>query len=250
MTLLACRLSGVFLLAPLLASTMIPAPARVLLVAAFTAAVYPFAGMHPHEFAPALAGMDEVSVALALSGEVLLGFVIGFIMMLPIAAVQLGAVIMGQQMGFGLASVYNPALESESDLLGELLLYMALGSYILMGGVEASMLAVLRTLQSVPLGSVPLNIAPLDLIVGILSAGMELALRISAPLLAIIFFETVASGFIMKSLPQINIMSIGFAVKILLGLLAIIGGLAASDLAIGEHIGHVARMVTSWAGSL
>lgn len=237
-----------FWLAPLLASTLNPATARTLLVVSFTAAVYPLAA--GHVAAPFLADLNEVSLVFALLSEVLLGFVIGLLMMIPVAAVQLGAVIMGQQMGFGLASVYNPALETESDLLGELLLYLALGAYILMGGVEASILAVLRTLEGVPLGAAPLHSAPLDLVVGVLSSGMELALRISAPLLAIIFFETIASGFIMKSLPQINIMSIGFGLKIMLGLVAIIGGLSASDLAIGEHIASVARLVIHWASSL
>jgi flagellar biosynthetic protein FliR len=203
-----------------------------------------------HDLAMAGANLDTVTLILALAGEVFLGFIIGFIMMLPIAAVQMGALIMGQQMGFGLASVYNPAIESDSDLLGELLIYIALGAYIVMGGVEASILAVLRTVDGVPLGTVPLNIAPLELIVGMLGAGLELALRISAPLLAIVFFETIASGFIMRTIPQINVMSIGFAVKIILGLIAVIGGLVATDIVVGEHIGHVARAVVNWSASL
>jgi flagellar biosynthetic protein FliR len=242
--LLAFRLSGVFLLAPMLASTMIPAKVRVLLVFALAAAVYPMA---PASAMPEAATPDLVWLAFAVTMEVTLGFVIGLLMMLPIAAVQMASVIMGQQMGFGLASVYNPTLETESDLLGELLIYLAIGAYILMGGLEVCFLAVLRTLDALPLGSVTAHMMPLDMVVGVLGAGLELALRVSGPLLAIIFLETLALSFIMKTMPQMNILSIGFALKIILGLGALIAGLAATDLAITQHVHEVARAVIGWS---
>lgn len=242
--LLAFRLAGVFMLAPILASTVIPMRVRFMLVLAIAAAVLhtlPTGALRAESF-------DIVTLAVAVAAETMIGFVIGLLMLMPVLAVQMGAVIMGQQMGFGLASVYNPALESESDLLGELLLYLAMGAYIAMGGLEASMLAVLRTLEHVPLGSAAEAAMPLSLVVGVLAGGFELALRVSAPLLAIIFLETVAAGFIMKTVPQLNILSIGFAIKIALGLVAIVAGLAATDIAVSEHIAEVSRQVMLWAG--
>lgn len=242
--LLAFRLAGVFMLAPILASTVIPMRVRFMLVLAIAAAVLPTlppGALRPEQF-------DVVTLAIAVAAETMIGFVIGLLMLMPVLAVQMGAVIMGQQMGFGLASVYNPALESESDLLGELLLYLALGAYIAMGGLEASMLAVLRTLEHVPLGGASGAEMPLTLVVGVLGGGFELALRVSAPLLAIIFLETVASGFIMKTVPQLNILSIGFAIKIALGIVAIVAGLAATDIAVSDHIAEVSRRVMAWAG--
>ena len=47
---------------------------------------------------------------------------------------------------------------------------------------------------------------------------LHVALRIAAPLFCLIFLETIVTGFIMRTVPQMNILSIGFAIKILLGI--------------------------------
>ena len=77
---------------------------------------------------------------------------------------------------------------------------------------------------------------------------MELALRISAPVLAIILIETIATGFLMKTMPQMNIMSIGFAIKIVLGFAALIAAMGAIDATISGHVVEVGRALMSWSG--
>jgi flagellar biosynthesis protein FliR len=52
-----------------------------------------------------------------------------------------------------------------------------------------------------------------------------LALRVSSPLLALIFLETVAMGFVAKTVPQLNILSLGFPIRILGGLAIVVCGL-------------------------
>jgi flagellar biosynthesis protein FliR len=237
------RIAGVFLVAPLLASTSIPVLARTLLVFALGLAVYP---MLPAWQCKPVA-MDLVALAWGAAGETLLGFSIGLLMLLPMTAVQLAGHFMGQQMGFGLATVYNPALEADTDLLGDLLGYIAIGLFLTIGGMEALFLAVCRTFERVPLGGMELTGAPLDLLTGLLASGFELATRVSMPLTAIILIETVASAFITKTLPQANILSIGFAVKIVLGFLALIAGLTAMQWAIGDDVGMTVRQVLNWA---
>lgn len=244
--LVAARLSGVFVFAPILGSTTIPMKARVLLVLALTAATFP--SVPPESMT--IGELDVIGLALALSGEVMIGLLVGFLMMLPVLAVQTGAVMMGQQIGFGLANVFNPALESDSDTIGEMLLYLAIGAFVVMGGLEATLIATMNTFKHVAVGGFAVSMVPVDLTIGIISSGLELAIRVSAPLLAIIFFETIATGFITKSMPQMNINSIGFALKIILGLGAIIIGLGSIDQAIGDHIAEVGRAVLRWSALL
>jgi flagellar biosynthetic protein FliR len=243
------RLSGVFLVAPILASTMIPATARALLVAALAAAIYPTL--------PAVQqkpiDLDLLTLGWAVAGETLVGFCIGLLMMMPLAAVQLSGLLMGHQMGFGLAQVYNPALEADTDILGDLLSYIALGVFLAIGGLESLFLATARTFSAVPLGSVITSgadagtLAPVELLAGVLAAGFELAVRVSLPVMGIILIETLAVAFLSKTMPQLNIMSIGFAIKIVLGLGAIVAGLTSMHTAIADHVGEVARAVLGWS---
>ncbi len=239
------RLSGIFLLAPIFASTTIPSQARALLVVALSAAIYPM--IPPEQVRPLT--LDIFTLAWALGGEMLIGFCIGLLMMMPLAAVQLSGMLMGNQMGFGLAQVYNPALESDTDLLGDLLSYIALGVFLVIGGLEATFLAVASSFKLAPLGSIAAGAAPVELIAGVLGSGFEMALRVSLPVMAIILMETIANAFIAKTLPQMNIASIGFAIKIVLGLGVIVVSLRAMQSVMGEHVSVVGRMVLDWAAS-
>lgn len=237
--LVAFRLSGVFMLAPILASLVVPMQVRVLLVGLLAVIVYPTV---PAAALGPVPG-DAIGLALAVVGEVLIGFSIGLLAMLPVAAVQLAGFVMGLQMGFGFAQIINPTLETESDLLGELLIYMAMSLYLLLGGLEATFLAVCNTFAHIPLAGFSPAAAPLDLVTGTLAGGFELAIRLSLPLLAIVMLETVASAFLMKTMPQINIMSIGFATKIVLGVAAIIVAARAINTSIGDHVIEVGRAI-------
>ena len=62
-----------------------------------------------------------------------------------------------------------------------------------------------------------------------MSAACELGLRVAMPLLAIVCLETVVTGYLSKSVPALNIMSVGFPVRIVLGLIVIVASLAAID---------------------
>lgn len=226
------RVGGVFVVAPLLASTGIPLMARSLLAFSLALAMYPLLPVH----AAAGPAPDLLTLSALIFGEATVGFFIGLLALLPIIAVQLAGMLMGLQMGFGLATVYNPALEAESDIFGELLLYLALGVFIALGGVEAMFETVARSFQTLPLGSIGAGESPARAVTAAMHAGFELAVRVSLPLLAIITIETVASAFLMKTMPQLNIMSLGFASKIILGLLAIVLGLGAMHEAIGDGV--------------
>jgi flagellar biosynthesis protein FliR len=192
---------------------------------------------------------DAFTFLFLAAGEAVIGLVIGLLALLPVVAVQLGGTIMSQQMGLSLATVFDPSTESDTDVVAGLLLQGAMAIFVLLGGLEVLFLAVARSFGSVPLGCVAVEAqAPsaLKLITGMLGSGFELALRVSTPVLGIILVETLASSMIMKTVPQMNIMSVGFGVKVLLGLGALILALHAIDEAVGGHIIDAGRQLLNW----
>lgn len=74
-----------------------------------------------------------------------------------------------------------------------------------------------------------------------LVSGFDLALRVAAPMLGIILVETIATAMLMKTVPQINVMSLGFGLKILLGLSALILSVRIMDSAIMDHVAQAGR---------
>jgi flagellar biosynthetic protein FliR len=179
-----------------------------------------------------------VTLAMAAGLVILefgIGVFIGFMASMPLYAAQFGGLSMGQQIGLGFARFYNPAIGDESDALEQILFFLALAVFLSLGGLESMVSAVVGSFGSLPASAVPAMLSgasgssPLAIFTGALSAAFELGLRVAMPLLAIVCLETVVMGYLSKSVPQLNVLSIGFPVRIIVGLGVIVASLAAID---------------------
>jgi len=210
------RVVGLFLFTPLLSAGTLPRQVRVVIALSFAVAVYPSV---PEQHLPA--NLDLLSMAPVLICEALVGVVIGLLALLPLAALQMGGYIMGHQMGLAVARSYNPEIGAESSAIGQLMFYMGVLIFLMMGGLDLVFVALATTFQTLPTGSLTTTAAPLDALVTLLSASFDFALRVSMPVTAVVGLVLIAIGFMMKTMPQINVMSIGFAIKIVTGLSAL-----------------------------
>lgn len=238
------RIGGLMIYAPVFGSQVIPSRVKVFLSFMIGAAIYPalLAGpLHGVSVEPSLAVLAPL-VAL----EMLIGITIGFVASIPLIAMQTGGLIMGQQMGLGFAQFFNPAIDDEGDVVGQVLFFMALAGFLAIGGHEALVLVVLHSFEQVPLGGFVPGDDLIVMINGLLISGLELSLRVAAPLLALIFLETLAMGFMAKTIPQLNILSLGFPVRILVGLLTVAIGLVVIDEVVMDEIDTTMNVLFTW----
>jgi flagellar biosynthetic protein FliR len=192
------------------------------------------------------AAPDLGTLGISMAIELMIGVAMGLMASMPLYAAQLSGQLIDHQIGLGLGSVYNPLLDSEGTTVGELLMYIAMATFLAIGGLDALYFGVVQTYTYLPLGEAQAMASPLDAIVGLISAGLELALRVAAPVLCVIMLETVASAFLMKTMPQMNVMSIGFAIKILLGFFVLVMSLKATNTAIASSVEEGVNVVFRW----
>jgi flagellar biosynthetic protein FliR len=233
---------------PLFGSPIVPGRVKVLLAFTLGAAVYPFLAGN------VLAGQPALELSLwtllpVIALELLIGLIIGFVASLPLIAVQIGGRTMGMQMGLGFARIVDPASGVQSDVLSQFFFMMAMAGFMLIGGLEAMVLAVLHSFEHVPLGRFAVDLDLIALLIGLLTSAFELALRVAAPLLALIFLESLAMGFVAKTVPQLNILSLGFPLRILAGLSLLVVGITVVDEVIMEEIDAVIVILFEWIGS-
>lgn len=248
------RISGLFVFAPILSSTSIPAQARVLLALAMSVALYPSVPLEAIS-ASGAGGLrlDLFSLIPAVLGETLIGAAIGLIASIPMYFVQMAGVIMGQQTGMSLGGLFNPALDIETDAISQLLMSIALAAFVAAGGLEVSFLALARSFEHVAIGGASwggASIAPVAMLVGLISSGFELALRVAAPVVCILLVETIASAYLMRTIPQINIMSIGYGVKVVLALVVMAGAVMSFHPVIYDDIADAIGACRVWVESL
>lgn len=240
------RLAGLFLLAPMLTSIMIPMKFKALMLLMFSIGIYPLLPAHamPSE------DVNLVGLLGLCLVETMIGFSIGLLASVPLTALEMSGVLMSQQMGMGLGRVYNPELDIEADVLGQFLFFIASGAFFGVGGLEALCRATADSFQHVPIGGLSLVQAPLDLLVGVLQSSFELTLRVAAPITGIVFLLVILLGAISKTMPQLSIMSVGFTIKILAGIAILIGSVYAIHHAIDEHVESVMHVVVDWCSSV
>lgn len=213
--LVLARLGGLFATAPTLSGLIIPVRFKALLVVVLSAGSYPL--LIPHLRPEQMGELDAFVLVPLLALETLVGFSIGLLATAPLMALEAGGVVMGQQMGFGLARVYNPEADYDVDVLGQLLFFVASGIFFAVGGVDSLLRAVLGTFERVPLGGMAVGSAPLEMFAGLLDSSLDLAMRVAAPVAGIVLLLVLVFGVVAKTMPQINIMSVGFTIKIFAG---------------------------------
>ena len=241
-TLVMFRVGGLFLLSPMISGRSIPIRVRVMLVIIFSAGI--MVALPPRSLD--LPHLTLGGVAALAVGETLVGFVIGFLAMAPIVAMQLAGHMMGYQMGLGLAQSYNPELDTSAGVMSMLTFLVGTALFVAIGGVEALFVALLTSFDTMPPGGVSLGGIPAHAATDVLHVGFELALRIAAPVIVVMLLENVSTGIIMKTLPQVNIMSFGFAAKNLIGLLMLVLSLWAINSAFSAEVYESFQKVMAW----
>ncbi len=233
------RLSGLFLLVPVFTARGAPRRFRATLAMVLALAMTPMAMSGDGGGGGGMKAVPEWSVfdlPLAIVLELAIGAVIGMVAMIPIAAMDMAGTIMGHQMGFGLARVYNPDLNAESDSLGQLLMLVATAVYLSMGGLEACFVSIANSFATIPPGGLSGGTTLLEVFLGTIASGTELAIRVSAPVVAIIALLLLVSAVLMKTIPQLNVMSVGFTVKIVAALAALATAMPAVHEALRDHM--------------
>lgn len=240
------RVLGVFMFTPLLASNIVPMRFKVLLGSAFAVGVYGFLPSPVREMPDAsLAGH-----AAMMFGELMIGACIGFIAGLPLVAMEMAGQLMGHQMALSLAQAYNPELEANLNSVGSLLFFLGISAFVMMGGPETVLMILTDTFEVLPIGGFDASQTPVDLVLGVLTTGSEIAIRVSAPTIGIIMASMVAMGFLMKTMPQLNVLSVGFAVYIVGGLLMLLFALFSINDALAGFIDQTLVQAGDWARSL
>ncbi|MGD1916317.1 MAG: flagellar biosynthetic protein FliR [Phycisphaerales bacterium] len=244
--LVAARLSGLFLFAPVLASRLLMRQFRVLLLVMLTVALYPAVASAGIETPP----LEIGSLAMVLLAEVLIGLAIGMLATLPLVAIQVAGSIISYKMGLALAQVFNPEFDAQSEVIGQLLYLMGLAIFVQMGGLEHMVLAVMQTFETLPPGMAWLDVAPIQLMAAMTDAAFVIGLRIAMPVLLMGTLISLAMGVLMRTVPQINIMTIGFAIQIVMGLGVITVAIFAIGEVAGEGIVEAFEQIFSWARTL
>ncbi len=211
-TLVLFRVAGLTIAAPMFSSQAIPARVKISLSFAMALMVFPVVmGNIPSHLPLSM-------VVIAVIGELLIGLVLGTAVGLVFLGGELAGMIIGQQAGIGLGRVVNPLLDSDSTIVGQLYFIATMMIFLLIGGHRAVVLTLLDTFSTVPPGSFKFDASLLELLTTLLNDAFILAVRLAAPALIALLMVSLILGFLSRTIPQLNVLSVGFTIRVVVGL--------------------------------
>lgn len=221
-TLVFFRIAGMMLFAPLFGSARIPRRLKVLIALVLSAGLV--GGLDPHVSLPS----SYWELAVGIGGELVFGIAMGMAMSFVFIAAQWAGEIIGQQMGLNLSETFDPQFGQRGSLIGDMYFMFTLVIFLTLrplGGHHAMLRGIRESFVALPLLSVGMNHSAFDLIVGLFQACTALTMQLAAPMLVTMLIVDLALGFISKTVPQLNIMTAGLAVRAGLGMVVLIFGL-------------------------
>lgn len=212
-TLVLARVGAMIMSAPIFSSYAIPLTGRALLTVTISLLMTPLVAAAPPENLTNLLVYGRY-----LASEALVGLLLGFGITLLLTGIQITGQVISQLGGTALADVFDPTLDSNVSVYSQLFYFLTLVMFVLLDGHRLVMGALLETYQTMPPGRAVLGSSYVEVLTTLLSQSFMLGIRAAAPAMTALLLATLVLGLIGRTMPQINILAVGFGVNSLLSL--------------------------------
>lgn len=221
LALILARVSAFLALAPVLGGRALPKLIKVSLALTLSSFWFVSSGAAQTQAVFAINQSPWLGLVLAIAREALIGGVLGYVFGLFLVPFRVAGAYIAQEMGLTLGSITDPSQSQPSTVLGEF--FELAGTLLLLSqDVHHLFLAVLhKTFATQPLGGSFLPV-PVSAQLQALASATEWGLLLAAPVGCCLFLTSLLLALLSRAAPQLNLMSAGFALRLLAGLVALL----------------------------
>jgi len=218
------RISGLVMTVPIFGSRNIPLRIRAFLAIGLALIITPVQWQEGVEMPN-----DLLNMGILTAREGILGLALGLSIMILFTGLHLTGQIIGQMSGMSLADIFDPTFDTSVPVFSQLLDAVTLSVFIAIGGHRHILSALLDTFKARPPGvrDFPTNLV--EAITTITGESFGAGIRAAAPVMVALLLAVLVLGLISRTLPQLNVIAVGFSLNsmiMLLTLAASLGGLA------------------------
>ena len=194
---------------PVLFSTQAPMVMKATLVTMISLVLFPI--MSP--FIPHLPPETGAFISLIIN-ETLVGLIIGLMVNLIFTAVELGGPVIGYQMGFAAANVFDPQNQDQTALISEFQNVFSILLFLAFNVHHIFIRAAVKSYTLLPPGKLDLSHAAIPYLLSLSSKMFTLSLQFSAPILSILLLSGLILGILSRTFPQLNVFLLSYPLNI------------------------------------
>ena len=192
--LVLARVGGLFMLAPVFASKAVPMRLRLGLAAATSMVAMPAVERRGIP-------LDPVAFGPQILEQVVIGSALAFGVAAVFAAVEMAGSLVDLSIGFSLAQVINPTLNTTSTALAQVYSLVATMVFLATGAHEVLIAGVVKSFTAIPLDQSPRIGAMTSLVEHQMAMVVPIALQIAAPVLGTLLLVDVGFAFLARLVP-------------------------------------------------
>ena len=233
------RVAAILLFAPILGSAQVPARLKAGLALVFSVMIFP---MIQTEALPAPRGLFDL--AIHISTDAIIGLAIAFAVRLIFTGVQLAGTMVDFQMGFGVVNVIDPQTQAQVSITAQFHNILAVLIFLASDAHHIIIGAIVQSFDLINPATVDFSNVTPEIILRYFSTMFVIAIKIAAPIMAILFFLSVGLGLVARTVPQMNVFIVGFPLQIGVGLLMVALAMPFFSLVLQNQISEMpARLV-------
>lgn len=195
-------------------SRLLPGTVKVFSILGLSLALTPVVS----PFLPPFPATWSAGISLVMR-EFLIGLGFGLVFRFLFAGIQMAGDLVAIQMGFGVATLFDPQTQAQNTYLAELLVLLATVIFLTMNGHHALLVLLTRSFQEVPLTpDIHFPTSLLNVVPYLGTLMCNLMVQLLAPVLALLFLTQLALGLVARAVPQVQVMFVGLPLTIGLGL--------------------------------
>lgn len=219
--LLFIRLGALFMLLPVFSHQSIPMTVKAAMTFFFAVLFYPL--MPPMDLP-----ITITNIVLAILSEFMFGILVGAVILLAFNVIAFAGGIISFVMGFSMATAIDPQSGVSMPIMAQFISLLALMVLLAIDYHHWILIFINDSIQMLPLGGFVISENMFHYAVYAFGNMLLIGLTISVPIIAISWMVDLIFGMLMKSMPQFNMLVIGFPIKIgvsIVVIMAILGSI-------------------------
>ena len=203
------RVAGFIGAIPVISSAQTPGRVKTAMVVAISLALFPVMA----DAVPKVS-FSPLPFLLLMISELLLGLLLGLVARLIFTAVEFGATVVGFQMGFAAANVFDPQSERQVALISQFQNIFAILIFLAINGHHLFLKTAVLSYQLLPPGGLDFSGKAIPFLMELTSHMFAIGVQFSAPVLAVLLLSGLILGILARVFPQLNVFLLSFPINI------------------------------------
>jgi flagellar biosynthetic protein FliR len=167
------------------------------------------------------ADAPPIELALMAMREALIGIFLGYLLQLVLLAMHVAGELVSQEMGFLVARQVDPTSGTSSTLISSLYENLFVLTFLALDGHHWLLRSLKSSFSFAPVGRIALSERMAPTAIAMFGEMFRAGIVFAAPVMVFLMIVSAILGLLARAVPALNVLEIGFTLRVLVALAAI-----------------------------